>query len=253
MMFVRTRDEAVERRAHLQVVDVAACDLDGHLRLVALLAQDRGRCDRRLALALDVHLELREALARFFEQQQVLRREHGADQLVVLRVELGAPHVEARLQQRDFVFGRLHRGFGLGLGNLLIGELQVELGLLERELLLGRIELDDHVAGFDRGARRHEAHDRHLAANRRDGELHRADRAQLAGGVHRHVHPPALHAGRRDLPALGSDARPAGGHAGDRENGRGGGNDPALHFDSPAARSRSEIRSPSWRPDWIAT
>ena len=107
------------------------------------------RCDRRLALALDVHFELRQALARFVEAAAGAARPERADQFVGAGVELGAPTLEPGLQQRDFVVGRLRRGFGLRLGDFLLRELQVELGLLERELLLGRIELDDDVAGLD--------------------------------------------------------------------------------------------------------
>ena len=102
--------------------------------------------------ALHVHFELREAVARFLEEQLVLRGQHGADQFVGARVELGPPGLEARLQQRHLVVGGLRRGFGLGFRNLLIRELEVEGRLLERELLLGRVEVDDDVAAFHGGA-----------------------------------------------------------------------------------------------------
>ena len=46
----------------------------------------------------------------------------------------------------------LHGGLGLGLDDFLLGEPQIEVGLLERELLIRRIEFDDDVAGLHGGA-----------------------------------------------------------------------------------------------------
>ena len=57
------------------------------------------------------------------------------------RVELAAPHVEPRRQQRHLVLRRLHGGVGLHLHDLLLGLGELGLRLLERVLLIGRIEL----------------------------------------------------------------------------------------------------------------
>ena len=47
---------------------------------------------------------------------------------------------------------RLDGGVRLHLDDLLLGLGQLRLRLLERELLVGRIELDDRLAGLDRRA-----------------------------------------------------------------------------------------------------
>ena len=102
---------------------------------------------------LHVGLELREPLPRLLEQDHVLLRLDRAHELVALDVELGAAHVVARVQQRDFVFGALHRGLRVRLDDVLLGELQIEARLLEVELLLRRVELHDDVVGPDAGRR----------------------------------------------------------------------------------------------------
>ena len=79
------------------------------------------------------------------------------DQLVAGRVELAAAHVEPRREQRDVVLGLLHRRVGLHLDDFLLGLGQLRFRLLERELLIGRIELDDDVALLDRDAGRRSA------------------------------------------------------------------------------------------------
>ena len=73
------------------------------------------------------------------------------DQVLVDRaVELGAADVEARGQQLDLVLRGLDRGVRLALDDFLLGLLELGLRLLERVDLLGRIELDQDVAGLDR-------------------------------------------------------------------------------------------------------
>ena len=83
----------------------------------------------------------------------------GGDELVAHRVELGAAHVEPRREQRDVVLRRLHGGVGLHLDDFLLGLGHLRLRLLERELLIGRIELHHHVVRLDRHAGRHQLDD----------------------------------------------------------------------------------------------
>ena len=117
-------------------------------RCIASCALLRFSCDhreRRLVgrgARLDVLEQLRQPPLRFLERQHVLLRVDRADELVGRRVELGAADVEPRGQQRDFVLRRLHRGVRLHLDDLLLGLGQLRLRLLERVLLIGRIELD---------------------------------------------------------------------------------------------------------------
>ena len=191
IMFGRSVTKPSNGARMLQVVDIAARDLDRDARLVALLAQHRARGDRRLPVALDVDFELRESLAGFLEQQQVLLRQRRAPtSSLAVGIELGPPDLEARLEQRDLVVGGLRRGFGLGFGDLLLRELQVEGRLLERELLLGRIEFDDDVAAFHRGAVGDQLDDGHGAADWRHHERHRAQRPQITLGVDQHLYAP---------------------------------------------------------------
>ena len=69
-------------------------------------------------------------------------------------VELAAADVVARGQQRHFILRRLHGRVGLHLDDLLLGFGQIRLRLLERELLVGGIDLEDDVARFHGGAGR---------------------------------------------------------------------------------------------------
>ena len=105
-------------------------------------------------MALDVLLDLRVALLRFVEQQQVLLRLDRAVELVAARVELGAPDVVPGVQERHIVLRDLHGGFRVRLRHLLLGLIEIEARLLERERLLGGVELDDDVARLDGVARR---------------------------------------------------------------------------------------------------
>ena len=102
------------------------------------------------------------------------------------------------MQQRHFVLGRLHGRLRIGLRDVLLSELQVEPRLLEVELLLGRVELDDDVAGFERVAGIGELHDLQLTAHGRGCQLDRPGPAQLADGVDGDLHAAALHARRRN-------------------------------------------------------
>ncbi len=72
-------------------------------------------------------------------------------------VELGAADVEARGQQRHFVLRRLRRGVRLHLDDFLLRLGDLGLRLVDRELLIGRIELDDDVARLHGGAGRQHA------------------------------------------------------------------------------------------------
>ena len=69
-----------------------------------------------------------------------------ADELVAGRVELGPAHVEPRGQQRHLVLRALDGGVRLHLDDFLLRLGQLRLRLLERVLLIGRIELDDRLA-----------------------------------------------------------------------------------------------------------
>ena len=135
------RDEAIERRAHAAGCRCCAGDLDGDARLVAL-----SRCstapdaDGVASWLLTSTSSCASRCRASSSSSRFCLATSAADELVGGGVELGAPDLEARLEQRDFVFRGLHGGFGLGLGDLLLGELQIELRLLEGELLLGRIE-----------------------------------------------------------------------------------------------------------------
>jgi len=191
-------DEPVERRPNMQALDVAFGHLHREPGLVALLTLTVGRRVDRIAMGLDVSFDLREALLRFLERQHVLLRLDGAHELVRLHVEFGAPHVVARVQQRDFIVALLHRRLRIGLDDLLLGKLQIEPRLFEVEFLFGSIELDDDVAGSHRGAGVRQLDDLELAAHRGHGKLRRARRAQIADGVHRHLHAAALHMRRRN-------------------------------------------------------
>ena len=94
-----------------------------------------------------------EPVTRFFERQDVLLRVDRADQIVGGRVELAAAHVVARGQQRHLILGGLNGAVGLHLHDLLLGLRELRLRLLERELLVGRIDLEDDVARLDRQCR----------------------------------------------------------------------------------------------------
>ena len=77
------------------------------------------------------------------------------------------------------------------LDDFLLRFRELRLRLLERVLLLGRIELDDHLAGLDRPCRVGEREDAQRAADRRRDQHRRLRRAQLAGGVHAQLERPA--------------------------------------------------------------
>ena len=64
-----------------------------------------------------------------------------------------AAHVEPRGQQRDVVLRALDRGIRLHLDDLLLCLGELRFRLLERVLLIGRIELDHRFAGLHRRAR----------------------------------------------------------------------------------------------------
>ena len=147
------RDDAVERRLDHQAVDDLLRALHRELRLVPLLPHDRQRRVVGRRARLHVFLQLRQPAPRLLEREHVLLRVERADELVARRVELGAPHVEPRGQQRHVVLRALDRGVRLHLDDLLLRLGELRLRLLERVLLIGRIELDDRFAGLDRRAR----------------------------------------------------------------------------------------------------
>ena len=82
------------------------------LRLVLLLDEHGERRLVGRGARLDVLLELREPLPRFLEREDVFLRVDGADQIVGRGVELAAPHVVARGEERDGVLGGLHGAVG---------------------------------------------------------------------------------------------------------------------------------------------
>ena len=94
-----------------------------------------------------------------------------------------AAHVEPRGQQRHVVLRRLHGRVGLHLDDFLLGLGKLRLRLLERELLIGRIELHHHVVFLDRHAGLDQLDDAERAADRRRDQRDRAPGAQLAGRV----------------------------------------------------------------------
>ena len=145
-------DDAVERRLHHQAVDDLLGALHGEHRLLALLLRHRHRRLVVRGARLDVFVELRQPALRLFERQHVLLRGDGGDELVAHHVELGAAHVELRREQRDVVLRLLHGGVGRHLRDFLLGLGNFRLRLLERELLIGRIELHHHVVFLDRHA-----------------------------------------------------------------------------------------------------
>ena len=98
---------------------------------------------------------------------------------LAVRIELAAPDIEPRGQQRHVVLRRLHGGVGLHLHDFLLRLGKLRLRLLERVLLIGRIELDDRLAGLDRHPGLHERDDAQHAADRRRHDGHRSARAQL--------------------------------------------------------------------------
>ena len=108
-----------------------------------------------------------------------------ADELVGGGVELAAPDVEPRRQHRHVVLRGLHGGVGLHLHDFLLRLGQLRLRLLERVLLIGRIELDDDIAGLDRHPGLHQRDDAQHAADRRRHHGHRSPGAQLTGRVTR--------------------------------------------------------------------
>ena len=191
-------DEAVERRAHAQALDIALGDLHRQLRLVALLAQAVGRRAGGFAMRFHIGLELREPLLRLVERQHVLLGFDRAHQLVALDIQLGAADVVARVQQRDLVVGRLNGRRRVGLDDLLLRELQIEARLFEVEFLLGGVEFEDDVAGLERLSRFGELQNLKLPAHRRNGQLHRARGAEIADCIHSDLHAPALDVRRRD-------------------------------------------------------
>ena len=74
-------------------------------------------------------------------------------------------------------------GIGFGLDDLLLGFGEIGFGLLELELLLGGIELDDHVAGSDEFAGFAEGGDGHVgAADHGGGEHFGVAALELAAG-----------------------------------------------------------------------
>ena len=90
---------------------------------------------------------------------RILNSLRGNQVLLHRRIELGAPRVRLRVEQRDFVLRRLRLGVGAALDDLLLGLEHLRLGLFERMLLIGRIELEDHVAFVDAAARLGHAQD----------------------------------------------------------------------------------------------
>ena len=130
----------------------------------------------------DVRLELREPLLASSSVSTFCFGLDRAHQLVALDIELGAADVVARVQQRDLVVGRLNGRLRVGLDDLLLRELQIESRLFEVELLLGGIEFEDDVAGFEGQSRFCQLQDLELPAHRRHGQLHRARGAEIADG-----------------------------------------------------------------------
>ncbi len=90
----------------------------------------------------------------------------------------------------DLVLRGLGRGVRLHLRDLLLRLGQLRLRLLERELLIRRIELDDDLAGLHRHAGLHQLDDAQHAADRRRHERHGPSGAQLAGRVDRQLQRP---------------------------------------------------------------
>ena len=181
------RDDPVERGFDDQAVDDPLGALDRELRLVALL-DDNG--ERRLVgggARLHIHFELRQPLAGFGQREDVLLRFDGADQIVGHRVELAATDVVARREQGDGIFRRLDGAVGLRLGHLLLRFVHLGLGLLEREHLVGRIDLEHHFAGLHRRAGREQRDQPQRAARGWHHERRGPARADLAVGVHREL------------------------------------------------------------------
>ena len=95
---------------------------------------------------------------------------------LAVRVELAAADVEPRGQHRHLVLRALHGGVRLHLDDFLLRLGELRLRLLERVLLIGRIELDDDIAGLDRHPGLHERDDAQHAADRRRHHGHRSSR-----------------------------------------------------------------------------
>jgi hypothetical protein len=153
----------------LRALTVEALLEHGHLR-------GAGLGPRLLVL-----FELRETAAALLERELALLPFVGRHQILVAAdVELRAPDVEPRGHQIDPRLRGLHGGIGLEPDDFLLGLGELRQRLLERVLLVDRIELEDDVAGLDALARRHHRQNPQLAADRRRGHRHHARRAKVA-------------------------------------------------------------------------
>jgi hypothetical protein len=146
-----TTPSSGERSTRLSITCCARCIASSRLR--ALLLHDGQRRLAGRGAGLHVLFELLETAPGFLERQQVLPGGDGRDELVAERVELGAPHVEPRAEQRHLVLRLLHGGIRPHLDDLLVGLGQLRPGLLEGVLLVGRIELHHRLTRRSRTCR----------------------------------------------------------------------------------------------------
>ena len=199
-----------------------------------------------------IGFELREPLLRLVEHQHVLLSFDRAHQLVALDIQLGAADVVARVQQRDLVVGGLNGRLRVGLDDLLLRKLQVESRLFEVEFLLGGVEFEDDVAGFEGLSGFGQLQNLELSAHRWNRQLHRPRGAEIADRIHGDLHAPALHVRRRDRLRRGCRHAAQHDRAGSQQHDdRDGGL--LDHLAAPSCSgSFSETRSPSPAPDAMA-
>ena len=184
-----------------------AVALPRELRFRALLLHHGQRCLVRRGARLDVLEQLRQPAARFFVREAVLLGVHGADELVARGVELGTADVKPRRQQRHVVLRALDGRVRLHLDDLLLGLGKLRFGLLERILLVRRIELHDSFLGLDRRPGRDQRNDAQHPSDRRRHESHCAACTQLAGRMDRELQGTFDHARRRHRAAARRQSR----------------------------------------------
>ena len=112
------------------------------------------------------------------------------------------------MRQLHPVSGHLDVGVGLFLDDLLVRLEQLRLRLFEGELLIGRVELDDDVAGLDLGAGVEKGQEAQRTADgrRHDGLLARG--AEVAVHVDSQLQRSALDAGGRHRRLVGVGREP---------------------------------------------
>ena len=121
----------------------------------------------------DVLLQLFFAALGLFEGKDVLASIDCRDQLVLLDLQLGAPHRESRLEQLDVILALADFEIRLRFLELLIDAVDFELGVFESGLPLGIIKLHDEVARRGEGARGSQLRDLRGRAQVRSGQRER--------------------------------------------------------------------------------